>query len=148
MVDINTQNTNFVDGQVTVGFGTGDVTVNHLWVIGPTHLQANVVWRPTRCWRLRVQRRFGIPGGCAAVRVSDAGGESEPAFHRLPIVNAVPTQQTLYPGAFAAIYGSNLALSPSAAQVTLNNVPVQILYASATQINFVIPPVFRLAQPR
>jgi uncharacterized protein (TIGR03437 family) len=60
----------------------------------------------------------------------------------LPIVNAVPTQQTVYPGAIAAIYGSNLALSPGAAQVTLNNVPAQILYASAAQINFVIPAGF------
>jgi uncharacterized protein (TIGR03437 family) len=57
----------------------------------------------------------------------------------LPVANAVPTQQTIYPGAVAAIYGSNLALSPTAAQVTLNNVPVQIQFASAAQINFVIP---------
>jgi uncharacterized protein (TIGR03437 family) len=60
----------------------------------------------------------------------------------LPIVNAVPTQQTVYPGAIAAIYGSNLALSPAAAQVTLNNVPVQIQFASAAQINFVVPAGF------
>jgi uncharacterized protein (TIGR03437 family) len=57
----------------------------------------------------------------------------------LPIVNAMPGQQTLYPGAIASIYGSNLALSATAAQLTLNNVPVQILYGSAAQINFVIP---------
>jgi uncharacterized protein (TIGR03437 family) len=60
----------------------------------------------------------------------------------LPIANAVPTQQTLYPGAFAAIYGSNLAILPTSAQVTLNNVPAQIQFASAAQINFVIPAGF------
>jgi len=112
MVDINTQNTNFVDGQVTVGFGTGDVTVNHLWVIGPTHLQANVVVAPNAVlgasefsvvlrdsrW-LRSRSRFRTQAG-----------ESEPAFIGLPIVNAVPTQQTLYPGAFR----SHLRVEPGA----------------------------------
>lgn len=140
MVDINTQNTNFVDGQVTVGFGTGDVTVNHLWVIGPTHLQANVVVAPNA---VLGASEFSVVSGFQVVAQpfafqTQAANPSLPSIG-LPIVNAVPTQQTLYPGAFAAIYGSNLALSPSAAQVTLNNVPVQILYASATQINFVIP---------
>jgi uncharacterized protein (TIGR03437 family) len=143
MVDINTQNTNFVDGQVTVGFGTGDVTVNHLWVIGPTHLQANVVVAPNA---VLGASEFSVVSGFQVVAQpfafqTQAANPSLPSIG-LPIVNAVPTQQTLYPGAFAAIYGSNLALSPSAAQVTLNNVPAQILYASATQINFVIPTGF------
>jgi uncharacterized protein (TIGR03437 family) len=140
MVDINTQNTNFVDGQVTVGFGTGDITVNRLWVLSPTHLQANVVVAPNA---VLGASEFSVVSGFQVVAQpfafqTQAVNPSLPLIG-LPIVNAVPTQQTLYPGAFAAIYGSNLALSPSAAQVTLNNVPVQILYASAAQINFVIP---------
>ena len=140
MVDITAQNTSFVDGQVTVGFGTDDITVNRLWVLSPTHLQANVVVAPNAALGAS---EFSVVSGFQVVTQpfafqTQAANPSLPSIG-LPIVNAVPTQQTVYPGAIAAIYGSNLALSPAAAQVTLNNVPVQILFASAAQINFVVP---------
>jgi hypothetical protein len=38
-VDIVTQNTNFVDGQVAVGFGSSDVQVKQVKVLSPTHVQ-------------------------------------------------------------------------------------------------------------
>ena len=140
MVDITAQNAGFVDGQVTVGFGTDDITVNHLWVLSPTHLQANVVVAPNAALgasEVSVVSGFQVVTQPFAFQTQPVN-PSLPSIG-LPIVNDVPTQQTVYPGAIAAIYGSNLALSPAAAQVTLNNVPVQILYASAAQINFVIP---------
>jgi len=143
MVDITAQNANFVDGQVTVGFGTEDVTVNQLWVLSPTHLQANVVVAPNAALgasEFSVISGFQVVAQPFAFQVQPAN-PGLPSIG-LPIVNAVPTQQTLYPGAFAAIYGSNLAILPTAAQVTLNNVPLQIQFASASQINLVIPTGF------
>src|SRR5262249_41755317 len=35
-LQIDAANTNFVDGQVTLGFGSRDVTVRRVWVINPT----------------------------------------------------------------------------------------------------------------
>src|ERR1035441_7647443 len=143
MVDITAQNTNFVDGQVTVGFGTEDITVNRLWVLSPNHLQANVVVAPNA---VLGSTEFSVVSGFQVVAQSFAFQTQPPSPSLpsigLPIVNAVPTQQTLYPGAFAAVYGSNLAVLPTAAQVTLNHVPLQIQFASAAQINFLIPPGF------
>ena len=60
----------------------------------------------------------------------------------MPIVNADPAQQTIYPGAGVSIYGLNLAVSPTSAQVTLNDIPVPVQFASASQINFTIPAGF------
>jgi uncharacterized protein (TIGR03437 family) len=140
MVDITAQNASFVDGQVTVGFGTEDIPVNRLWVLSPTHLQANVVVAPNAALgasEFSVVSGFQVVAQPFAFQIQ-AVNPSLPSIG-LPIANAVPTQQTLYPGAIAAIYGSNLAVLPTSAQVTLNNQPVQILYASAAQINFVIP---------
>jgi uncharacterized protein (TIGR03437 family) len=140
MVDITAQNTSFVNGQVTVGFGTDDITVNSLWVLSPTHLQANVVVAPNAvvgASEVSVVSGFQVVTQPFAFQTQPVN-PSLPSIG-LPIVNAVPTQQTIYPGAIAAIYGSNLALSPTSAQVTLNNVPVQIQFASAAQINFAIP---------
>jgi uncharacterized protein (TIGR03437 family) len=143
MVDITAQNANFVDGQVTIGFGTDDITVNRLWVVSPTHLQANVVVAPNAA---PGASEFSVVSGFQVVTQPFAF-QTQPVNPTLPsiglpIVNALPVQQTVYPGAIAAIYGSNLALSPTAAQVTLNSTPVQILFASPAQINFVIPPGF------
>src|ERR1035441_11131809 len=42
MVDITAQNTAFLDGQVTVGFGSDDIVVQRVWVLGPNRVQANV----------------------------------------------------------------------------------------------------------
>jgi uncharacterized protein (TIGR03437 family) len=140
MVDITAQNTNFVNGQVTVGFGTDDITVNGLWVVSPTHLQANVVVAPNAApgaSEVSVISGFQVVTQPFAFQ-TQAANPSLPSI-ALPIVNAAPTQQTVYPGAIASIYGSSLAVLPTAAQVTLNNVPVQIQSASATQINFLIP---------
>jgi uncharacterized protein (TIGR03437 family) len=140
MVDITAQNTSFVDGQVTVGFGTEDITVNRVWVLSPTHLQANVAVAPNAALgasEISVISGFQVVNQPFAFQTQPAN-PGMPSIG-LPIVNAVPTQQTVYPGAIAAIYGANLAVSPTAAQVTVNDVPAQIQFASAAQINFVIP---------
>jgi uncharacterized protein (TIGR03437 family) len=42
MVEIGGVNTNFVDGQTVVGFGSSDISVQRVWVLSPTHLQVNV----------------------------------------------------------------------------------------------------------
>lgn len=41
-VDVTGVNTNFVDGQTTVGFGSSDVVVKKVTVLSPTHLVATV----------------------------------------------------------------------------------------------------------
>jgi len=139
-IDITTSNTNLVDGQVTVGFGSDDVTVRRVWVLSPTHLVANVVVAPNAAL---AATEISVISGFQVVWQPGAF-QTQPAragfpFLALPVVNADPSQSTIYPGAIASIYGQNLALSPTSAQVTLNDVPVQLQFVSAGQINFVIP---------
>ena len=43
MVQIDGRNINFADGLTSIGFGTSDVQVRHLWVLSPTRAVANVV---------------------------------------------------------------------------------------------------------
>jgi uncharacterized protein (TIGR03437 family) len=145
VVDITASNINFVNGQVTVGFGTDDVTVRQVWVLSPTHIVANAVVVPGAAITpsdLSVIAGFQVidqPGGfqtqVARPGFPDIG---------LPIVNADPTQATVYPASAASIFGTNLAAVPSAVQVTLNGTQIPVLYASATQINVVIPAGFPL----
>src|SRR5205085_11570200 len=53
-------------------------------------------------------------------------------------------QQTIYPGSVVSVYGSNLALSPSGVQLTLNDQPVALQTGGVlpTQINFFLPANF------
>jgi uncharacterized protein (TIGR03437 family) len=140
-VEINTSTPTFVDGQVTVGFGTPDVAVRKVWVLGPTRLIANVVVAPGAAIGAS---QISVISGLAII--PQAGTfQTQPVrsgnpFLALPVANGDPSRTTINPGNAAVLYGQNLAISPAAAQITVNEIPAQILFASATQINFLVPP--------
>ncbi|HEV3200460.1 MAG TPA: matrixin family metalloprotease [Bryobacteraceae bacterium] len=148
-VTITGANTTFQDGLVTVGFGSDDVTVRRLWVVDSTHLIANVVavagatLGPSEISVISGFQVIEQPGGFQT-QTTRLGLP----FIGLPVVNADSSQQTIYPGSIASIYGSNLALSSTSAKVTLydgkNDVPMvlQTGGVSATQINFFVPAGF------
>jgi len=139
MVDITGIGTRFVDGYMTLGFGSSDVTVRRVWVLSPTHLLANVVAAPNAAIgssEISVISGFQWAATPAGFQTLPAN----PVLPRiaLPIVNADPNQQTVYAGGLATIFGSGLA----PAQVTLNGATIPVLFDGASQINFAIPAGF------
>jgi uncharacterized protein (TIGR03437 family) len=58
------------------------------------------------------------------------------------VYNAVSYATVLHDADYGSIFGSNLAMTPTSAQVLLNGVAAPVLYASPTQINFQIPAGF------
>jgi Carboxypeptidase regulatory-like domain/Matrixin len=144
MVDITTQNTAFVDGQVTIGFGSDDITVQRVWVLSPNHLEANIM---VSADAVTGSSEVSVISGFAVLSQANAF-QVLPKNPGLPVItsvgNANTAQQTVYPGVFASIYGVNLASSPSAVQVTLGDQPVTIQPGGAApgQVNFFIPANF------
>ena len=144
MVDITTQNTAFLDGQVTVGFGSDDVTVQRVWVLGPTRLQANITVAANAA---TVSSEVSVISGFEVLSQANAF-QVLPRNPSLPVIGAVgnanTAQQTIYPGVFAAIYGVNLAVSPSTVQVTLGGQPMTLQSNGVLpgQVNFLIPANF------
>jgi uncharacterized protein (TIGR03437 family) len=139
-VDIFGVNTNFVDGQVTVGFGSNDVTVRRVWVLNPTHLIANVSVSPGAT--IGVSEISVISGlqvipnaGMFQTQIARSGFP----FIGLPIANSDATQQGIFPGSAVTVYGLNLVAPPAQVQLTLNDIPVPVQFANAGQINFTIP---------
>ena len=141
-IDITTTNTNFIAGQVTLGFGTSDISVRRLWVLSPTHLVADIVVA------------YGATPGPAAVNVI-SGFQVVPPWPftilpasgalptiALPVYNAVTWATALHAGDYAALFGSALALGPGGAVVTLNGAAVPVVYASSNQVNFIVPAGF------
>jgi len=140
-IEITSSTMQFADGQTTLGFGSGDVTVRHLWVLSPTHAIANVTVSPSALLRGTVA---SVISGFQ-VYEQPLGFQVTPADARRPIIglpvpNAFyPVQNSLYPGAIASLYGQNLQAASGTPSVSVAGQSAQILYNSTTQINFVIP---------
>jgi hypothetical protein len=149
MLDITTQNTAFVDGQVTVGLGSGDITVKRVWVRGPTHLEANI---SVAANAFTGSSEVSVISGFQVLALANAF-QVLPRNPSLPVIaavgNANAAQQTIYPGAFASIYGVNLASSPSTVQVTLGDqlMTLQPNGVFPGQVNFFIPANFPAGTP-
>ena len=139
MATITGVNTNFVAGQVSVGFGTSDVLVNNVWVVSPTQAIANVTVSPNATlgnYELSVISAFQVMSQPFAFQIQPAN----PALPSIawPAVNA-STGGAIYPGSYASIFSSNGTQFPSNLQLTLNGSPVAIQYSSPVQINFLVP---------
>ena len=138
-VDIQTTGTQFVDGQVSLGFGSSDVTVSRVWVLSPTHLAADVLVSPNAApgsfavsivagmQVIEQQAAFQIQGGALAPQIDT-------------VVNgATNLTAAVYQGAIGVVYGQNLGQSIPSVQLTVNGTPAQVLYVAPTQINFICP---------
>ena len=144
VVDVTTSNTNFVDGQVTIGFGSDDITVQRVWVLGPNHLQANITVADNAALgssEVSLIAGFEVMNQANAFQVL-AKNPSLPVV--TAVINGNTAQPTIYPGSIVSIYGVNLAASPANVQVTLNDQPVTLQPGGVlpTQINFFLPANF------
>jgi hypothetical protein len=147
MVNVTTSNMQFSDGLTTLGFGSGDVTVRHLWVLGPTQAIANVTVSPSALLQETVAsvisgfQVYEQPLGFQVM----AANSSVPVIS-LPVGNQSPLQNSLYPGTYATMTGQNLAADGSNATITLTDPTGQttppnavVIFTSPNLIYFVIP---------
>jgi uncharacterized protein (TIGR03437 family) len=144
MIDITGSNTQFVDGQTTVGVGSSDITVRRVWVLSPNHLWADVAIAPNAtpgAYTTTVLTGFQLAPQQFAFQVLPGAAAANRPTILLPPVIAGSTQTSIYAGASVSLSGTNLSLSPTGAGVTLSlsDQPVNILSGSPTQINFVVP---------
>ncbi|MBI3665269.1 MAG: hypothetical protein HY236_03440 [Acidobacteria bacterium] len=154
-VDIQGTNTNFVNGQTTVGFGTPDIVTRRVWVLDPTHLLAVASISPSAA---QTSTTVSVTSGAQLTALNTAfqvlppaSSNTTPLLSFQGLVNAASSQPRIAPGSIASLYGLNLSLaSPAAAglplpttlagsTVTLNDRPVPLLVVTPTQINLQIP---------
>lgn len=139
MVEINGVNTNFVDGQSVLGFGSSDLVVRRVWVLSPTRLVANLT--------VTVAAQ-AMP--ISATIVTGLRLTTQPfAFQVLPsgvrpmsvnsIVSGAAPGQSLSPGN-PAIVTVNGATSLSGAFILLNDRSIQAFIVGSNQLTFQIPP--------
>jgi uncharacterized protein (TIGR03437 family) len=144
LIEINGVNTRFVDGQVTVGFGTPDIFVRRVWVTSPNHLLVNVSVQPNATVGAT---EISVISGFQTVTQPFAFTTLQ-ANPRQPWVNLplVPQsgQTNFFPGAAVTVTGNNLAATPGSTTIVVvdaagNALPAQVLSAQANLVSFVVP---------
>lgn len=141
-VDIKGVNTGFADGLTTVGFGSNDIFVRRVWVLGPDHLLANVSVSPNASPTPTLASV--ISGFQIASR--SAGFTALAPVTGLPVVvpepvNAVWRPSGVFAGAKVSVFGNNLLAADArgATSVTINGKPVPVTSATATQVDIQLP---------
>ncbi len=145
MVDITGSGFNFIQGQTAIGFGSSDIVVRQIFVLGPNHLQADVSVAAGAALSspdVSVFSGFQMATATAGFHIAAAtNGLPAP----IPILtNVSPGLNGAYAGATVSLYGTNLSLSTAAFSgptpiVTFGGQAATILYSSPTQINLQIP---------
>jgi uncharacterized protein (TIGR03437 family) len=140
MVDITGSGFSFVGGQTEVGFGTSDIVVRQVFVLGPNHLQADI---SVAAGAVLSSPDVSIFSGFQ-MATATAGFHITAAVNGLPapipiLTNALPGLNGAYAGAIVSLYGSNLAVANATPAVTFSGQAATILYSSPTQINLQIP---------
>jgi uncharacterized protein (TIGR03437 family) len=140
MVDITGSGFNFSQGQTAVGFGSSDIVVRQVFVLGPNHLQADisvtggaVISSPD----VSVFNGFQMATAIAGFHIATAtNGLPAP----VPILtNALPGLNGAYAGATVSLYGTNLTAGNAIPIVRFGGQAATILYSSPGQINLQIP---------
>jgi uncharacterized protein (TIGR03437 family) len=141
VVDITGSGFSFVAGQTAVGFGSGDIVVRQVFVLGPNHLQADVSIAGGAVLSspdVSVFSGFQMATRTAGFHITaPVNGQPEP----IPVLtNALPGLNGAYAGAVVSLYGTNLTATASATpSVSFNGQTATLLYSSSTQINLRIP---------
>jgi uncharacterized protein (TIGR03437 family) len=142
MINVTASNMKFVSDLVTVGFGSYDIVVPQVWVLGPTQAWANALVSPVADLTntsMSVISGFQVYEQPLGFQIQ-AAKANQPMIESCPVPNALaPLQNSLYPGAYATLYGANLVTSGAAPSITLGGQQVPIIYTSSSQLNFQIP---------
>jgi uncharacterized protein (TIGR03437 family) len=137
-IDIEGVNTDFVNGVMSVGFGSTDVVVRGLWVLSPTHALVDVqvaATAPSGALMATVISGFQVFSEAGMFQITGAN-PSMPVVDPA-LINAVWQPSGVFPGSVAILSGVNLG--GSQASITIKGQPAKIVSATATQIKFVVP---------
>jgi hypothetical protein len=139
-IDITSSSFSFIPGKVAVGFGTSDIVVRRIFVLGPNHLVADVSVSSGAALTITdvsVISGFQMAVAPGAFRIL-------PAVSGQPVVvpvlnNDLPGLTGAYPGAVVTFYGSNLVAPNTPLTLTIAGQTITPAFSSATQVNLQLP---------
>ena len=147
VVDITASGFTFTPGATTIGLGTSDIFVQRLFVLSPTHIQADVYVSPHAALSnpdVTAISGFQIATAQSAFQITPAVAGLAVPYPLL--VNGVSGLTGSYAGAIVSLYGVNLAQNGTPS-ISIGGQAATILYASPSQINLRIPPASHPGPP-
>ncbi len=142
LVEITGVNTNFVDAQSVVGFGSSDIVVRRVWVTGPNRILANVSVSPSAraittvlsvtSGLQVVSQPFGFQAQTASNRIISLSAQVVNASTGLPVITAGST-------VIATVLTTPSPLLNSALALSWNDRQLPILAVAGNQLTFQIP---------
>jgi hypothetical protein len=140
LIDINTNGFAFSPGQVVVGFGTSDVVVRGVFVLGPNRVVVNV----------SVANAAALSNSVVSVisgfqlATSPSGFQITPPVPTRPRIvpvfsNAQPGLTGAYAGALVNVRGANLLPQGAGAVLTVGAKAATIVQATETLMTFQLP---------
>jgi uncharacterized protein (TIGR03437 family) len=145
MVTITGFNTNFVQGQTVVGFGSSDVTVTHVWVVSPTVIQMNIsVGAPAAVMPTTVSVATGLQLATLSTVFQIGAANAGQITLRTPILNQATGLPGIPGGGIAVINTSGLPATATNASLagwtlTIANQPVLFSLGSNGQLTAQVP---------
>jgi hypothetical protein len=149
MLTINGTFTHFVSGQVTVGFGSSDITVSNVLVVSPTQLWVNVsvaAGAAIGATEISVISGYQVitqPGGFQVLpangTASSIAAGSNTGLPTIAAVVSTASTTALAPGSVGTIYGTNLLPASGIPAVTVSGATGYLFYSGSGQINFLVP---------
>jgi uncharacterized protein (TIGR03437 family) len=140
VVQITGYNTNFVNGQMAVGFGSSDITVKHVWVVSPSQLFVNVSVNPgasAQSTTLSVASGLQLTTLSAAFQVASATAGQMSL--RTPILNQATGLEGVPAGGMAVINASGLPSNLNGWILTISNQQTSFTVNPQGQILATVP---------
>jgi uncharacterized protein (TIGR03437 family) len=141
MIQIDAAGTNFMDGMVSVGFGTSDVVAKRVWVVSPTRLLVNVAVSPAAQvsgYTVTIASGLNVLTQPFAMQVLPVNAR---AFWLRSGVSAFGSEQpSVSAGSIALLRVGNVAAPLTmSATVFLNDRQLPVLAVNGNDIAFQIP---------
>src|SRR5581483_7340780 len=147
MIEVDGINTNFADGQTTIGFGSSDIAVRRVWIVDRGKALLNVSINPAAAGGLvTVTAATGIqtvtlPSGLQVQPLAPAGNGPavQPMTLRAPVLNLATGLPGVPAGGTAVIATAGLPANLSGWTLTLGGVRADFTVDSNSNIRAVVP---------
>ncbi|HEV1284716.1 MAG TPA: matrixin family metalloprotease [Bryobacteraceae bacterium] len=139
MVQINGNNTNFLNGQPVVGFGSSDIVVKQIFVIGPGLLQVNVSVNPQAPpTATTVTVTTGLQTATQTLYVQILAANPNQISLHAPVINALTGLAGVPAGGTAIINATGLPQNLTGWTLTIGNQQVNPAFLNG-QLQVVVP---------
>ncbi|HYP13626.1 MAG TPA: carboxypeptidase regulatory-like domain-containing protein, partial [Bryobacteraceae bacterium] len=142
LVEINVANADLTTGPVSLGFGTGDVTVRRLWVVSATRVMANVWVSPqAQLGPVQLTLVSGLKASVHTNLFSLVPPTSRSFWLQSTQVNHTTGLGSVYPNSLVTLTvgASPLPLNPTGLSVLLGDRQLPIASVTGNQITFAVP---------